>query len=205
MPDEDPVPALVSRAAAGDESAWGEIVDRYAPLLWSICRQYRLSRPDTDDVAQGVWLRLLEHLPRLHTPAALPGWLATTTRRECLHAQRRAHGQQAHERPLMVEAVPDNRADEPGEGLLRAERRAALRAAFEQLSERCRELLGMLMQDPPPPYTRISADLGMPIGSIGPNRARCLDALRRTPALTALMAADRESEEGVPHGQPVDR
>lgn len=191
MPDQDPVAGLVSRAAAGDDRAWGEIVERYAPLLWSICRQYRLSRQDTDDVAQGVWLRLLEHLPTLHTPAALPGWLATTTRRECLHLQRRARGREVHERPLIVAAIADPAAGEPDDQLVRAERHDAMRAAFGQLSQRCQELLGLLMRDPPPPYSWISEQLGIPVGSIGPNRARCLDALRRAPAVASLMAADR--------------
>ena len=84
-PDDDPsVAALVTRATAGDPVAWDEIVERYAPLVWSICRRFQLSARDAEDVAQSVWLLLIEHLGRLRDPAALPGWLATTTRRECL-------------------------------------------------------------------------------------------------------------------------
>jgi RNA polymerase sigma factor (sigma-70 family) len=194
------VPVLVARAADGDEQAWGALVDRYAPLVWSICRRYGLSRADADDVAQGVWLRLLESLPALRTPEALPGWLATTTRRDCLRVAQALQGRAVRERSMGVEA-PDDR---PGveadveQDLLRAERRDALRAAYAALGERCRRLLGLLLLDPPPPYAQISAELDIPIGSIGPTRARCIEALRRYPSIAALMAAgsSRASREG---------
>ena len=83
MRDDSPVTALVARARDGDKRAWDAIVDRYAPLIWSICRRYRLDRPDADDVGQSVWLRLVDQLAFIRDPEALPGWLATTTRREC--------------------------------------------------------------------------------------------------------------------------
>ena len=80
----DPVvTGLVTRARNGDRQAWDELVDRYAPLVWSICRWHRLEAADAQDAAQTVWLTLVEHLDSLRDPAALPGWLATTTRREC--------------------------------------------------------------------------------------------------------------------------
>ena len=84
--------ALVARAVSGVETrtAWDEIVDRYAPLVWSICLRHQLSRQDTDDVGQSVWLLLVEQIGSLREPAALPGWLATTTRRECLRVLRAA-------------------------------------------------------------------------------------------------------------------
>ena len=75
MRDDPTVTALVTRAAEGDQSAWDEIIERYAPLVWSICRRYRLDRADTDDVARNVWLRLVEQLSALREPAALRGWL----------------------------------------------------------------------------------------------------------------------------------
>ena len=88
MRDDPTVIALVARATEGEQTAWDEIVERFAPLVWSICRRFRLSEADTYDVGQNVWLRLVEYLPSLREPAALPGWLATTTRRECLRVQR---------------------------------------------------------------------------------------------------------------------
>ncbi len=72
---------LVTRARNGDQQAWDALVERYAPLIWSICRRHRLAGADADDVGQGVWLQLAEQLDRVRDPAALPGWLATTTRR----------------------------------------------------------------------------------------------------------------------------
>src|SRR3984885_1730711 len=82
--DDPSVIALVAHAVQGDPVAWNEIVERYAPLVWSICGRFQLSGRDREDVAQNVWLLLVEQLAKLREPAALPGWLATTTRRECL-------------------------------------------------------------------------------------------------------------------------
>src|ERR1700744_4225321 len=88
MRDDPAVIALVTQARDGDQRAWNEIVDRYAPLVWAICRRYQLSRTDTDDVAQTVWLLLVEQLGRLRQPAALPGWVAPPTPREGLRVLR---------------------------------------------------------------------------------------------------------------------
>jgi RNA polymerase sigma factor (sigma-70 family) len=179
-PDDDLSSAtLVTRAAAGDAGAWEEIVDRYAPLVWSICRRFQLSGPETEDVAQNVWLLLVEHCGRLRDPAALPGWLATTTHRECLRALK---GTQKSERPgTKLDETLQFASDTPiEEEILAAERNAAWRAAFAELPPRCRQLLAMLMADPPCPYAEISAALNIPVGSIGPQRARCLQRLRRS-------------------------
>jgi RNA polymerase sigma factor (sigma-70 family) len=198
------LPALIERAIAGDERAWAAIVDRFAPLLWSICRRFGFSAHEVDDVAQAVWLRLLDHLSTLRTPEALPGWLATTTRRECLRYAQAASGRLARQAPL-TEALSNSAPDEADEVLLQAERRDALRAAFGVLGERCRHLLVLLLRDPPPPYSEISAELGVPVGSIGPTRARCLDNLRRAPELAALINADIEPSEEARHVDPVER
>jgi hypothetical protein len=74
---------LVTRARKGDKPAWDALVERYASLIWSICRRYELRGADAEDVGQSVWLHLVDHLDRVRDPAALPGWLATTARREC--------------------------------------------------------------------------------------------------------------------------
>src|SRR5215471_10837929 len=81
--DDQSVTDLVTGARGGDKQAWDALVERYAPLIWSICRQYRLGRADAEDVAQSVWLRLVDQLGKIREPAALPGWLVTTARREC--------------------------------------------------------------------------------------------------------------------------
>ena len=90
----DDLTALVTRARNGDKQAWDELVDQYAPLIWSICRRYRLGRADAEDVCQSVWLRLADRLGSLRDPAALPGWLATTTQRECGRVLRAARKQE---------------------------------------------------------------------------------------------------------------
>ncbi len=185
MRDDPSVVALVERAAEGDQDAWDEIVDRYAPLVWSICARYRLSNHDREDVGQNVWLLLVEQLGKLREPAALPGWLATTTARECLRvvtASRKSQrlGTQLDE---AAQFKDDTVIDEE---MLMAERNAALRAAFAELPPRCQRLLGMLLSDPPHSYAEISAALDIPVGSIGPQRARCLERLRRSSTLMAL-------------------
>ncbi len=188
MRDDRTVVALVARVSAGDQSAWDELVERYSPLVWSICVRYRLSRPDVDDVGQSVWLLLVEQVGKLREPAALPGWLATTTRRECmrvLNATRRNDGAGL---PPEDQLPEDPDAAEIDKAILDAERNAALRAAFAELPNSCREILSMLITDPPHNYADISAKLGVAVGSIGPTRARCLDRLRRSPHLTALLA-----------------
>jgi RNA polymerase sigma factor (sigma-70 family) len=193
--DDPSVVALVARARDGDQSAWDELVERYAPLVWSICRRHRLHGPEADDVGQSVWLRLVEQLGALREPAALPGWLATTTRRECLRVTRVVGRRETVERPLDVEPTTDGDAVIEQE-LINAERRAALRLAFAQLPLACRRLLTLLMHEPPLPYAEISTRLGTPVGSIGPSRARCLARLRRSPALAVLRDPETEGAGG---------
>ncbi len=180
---------LVDRAKGGDSEAWDELVERYAPLLWSVCRKHRLGRADADNVVQSVWLRLVDQLDRLRDPAALPGWLATTTRRECLRVLYMSHGPHAAMYARDVETLPDERAGVAEQDLLTAERQAALRAAFAQLPPSGQELISLLIADPPLPYADISAKLGIPVGSIGPNRSRYLSKMRRHPAIAALINA----------------
>jgi len=191
MRDGPPITDLVTRARNGDKHAWDEIVERYAPLIWSICRQYRLDDADAEDVAQMVWLHLVDHLDDLRDPAAMPGWLATTTRRQCIRTRRLAARLPQATGPLID---PDNMADTDvvlaEQELLVAERHAALRQAVSDLPRGCRELITLLTADPPLSYAEISARLGIPVGSIGPSRSRCLDRLRRHPAIAVLMDDD---------------
>jgi RNA polymerase sigma factor (sigma-70 family) len=181
---------LVTRARNRDKQAWDELVERYAPLIWSICRRHHLGGADADDVGQNVWLRLVNHLQTLRDPAALPGWLATTTRRECGRALRTAQGSHAAGYMPEVESIPDEQAETADQELLAAERHAALRQAFDDLPLFSQQLVALLAQDPPVPYAEISARLGIPVGSIGPSRSRSLDKLRRHPAIAALIDAE---------------
>jgi RNA polymerase sigma factor (sigma-70 family) len=206
MRDDPAVIRMVVGAREGDKGAWDELVERYAPLVWTISRRYGLSTADIDDVGQSVWLLLVEHLPGLREPAALPGWIATTTQRECLRLLRIGKRSEPADPAEIISATPHDVVSVDDE-LLRHERRDAVRTAFTQLSPRCRLLLSMLVQDPPAAYREISDKLHMPVGSIGPNRARCLDRLRQAPALAALIGSRNErlieSDGGEQHGRPV--
>ena len=181
---------LVTRARNGEKQAWDQLVDRYAPLMWSICRRYRLDRADAEDVGQSVWMRLVGQLGSIRDPAALPGWLATTTRRECGRVVRAAQNQETSGHP---QEIPDTTTGAAESELLRAERHAALREAFTHLPPGSRQLIAILIQDPPVPYAEISAKLGIPVGSIGPMRGRCLDKLRRDPAIATLINAETQN------------
>jgi len=183
--DYSVVADLVAGARNGDSQAWDALVERYAPLIWSICRRYGISGPAAEDVAQHVWLHLVESLNNLRDPAALPGWISTTTRRECCRI-RRVQGPVADDTQVL-ENLPDGHAKTVEHELLMAERHATLREAFARLPLPFQRLLALLVADPPVPYAEISSRLGIPVGSIGPNRSRSLDRLRRDPAIVRLI------------------
>lgn len=190
MSDDEaaPVPLLVAAAVAGQASAWHELVARYTPLVLSVVRRHRLQDGDAEDVVQTVWLRLVEHLGELREPAALPGWIATTARNECLRVIRARRVMPSsdplgHRAAAGAEVVAET-VDSP---LLDHERHEALLAAVAELPDRQRALLLVLIEDPPVPYEEVSARLGIPVGSIGPTRARALARLRDHPAVSALL------------------
>ena len=187
---------LVTRAGKGDKQAWDALVERYTPLIWSICRGHRLSGADADDVGQRVWLQLVSELDKVRDPAALSGWLATTTYRECGTISRATRRSQALGRVLDAERIPDQQAGAIEQELLAAERHAALHEAFTRLPPCCQRLIAVLIEDPPVPYAQISARLGLPVGSIGPSRSRCLEKLRHDPAVAALINAEAGSPAG---------
>ncbi len=201
MRDDPSVAALVARVGDGDQEAWNEIVERYSPLVWSICLRYQLNREDIDDVNQNVWLLLVEHIGSLREAAALPGWLATTTKHEALRvlqaARRRDHAGLPPEDQMPLDPTDTTVEQE----LIIAERNAALRLAFAELPRRCHELLSLLMCDPPPAYAHISATLGIPVGSIGPTRSRCLDRLRRSPHLAGVLGDGARDIEVIEAGR----
>src|SRR3954451_7021625 len=189
-PHMSEVADLVQAAAEGDQVAWDELVDRFNGLVWSVARAHRLSTVDASDVVQTTWLRLVEHLGRLQEPERVGAWLATTARRECLRTLRHSA------RQLPTEEVPETVAEaQVDSALLLEERDRALWQAFGGLSERCQTLLRILVSDPPPSYEDIGAALDMPIGSIGPTRARCLERLRGLAEGEGVSATDRREHE----------
>ena len=188
---------LLRRAAARDQTAWDELVDRYTSLLWSVGRAHRLHDSDAADVVQTTWLRLVENLDRIEDAERLPGWLATTARRECLRVLRRSGREQLARVEDVAGDVVDEQAEPLDARLLADERDAALWACFQQLPERCRTLLRVLTATPPPAYAEVAEALDMPIGSIGPTRGRCLQRLQALVRGTLLEAGPRESGGGV--------
>jgi RNA polymerase sigma factor (sigma-70 family) len=176
----DDLTQLVSKAVGGDQAAWHQIVDRFGSRVWSICRHYRLSHADASEVFQQTWLRVLENLESLRDPARLGAWIGTTCRHEALASLRRAKRYQLVGDSGLLDWAADPR-EELDLPLLVADRDAELWRAFERLSLRCQEVLRVLVAEPDdgrPSYELASAALGIPIGSLGPTRARCLARLR---------------------------
>jgi RNA polymerase sigma factor (sigma-70 family) len=183
-----PVEELVAAALAGDVQCWNRLVQRYTPLLLSVVRRFRLDGSDAEDVVQTVWLRLVEQLGRIREAQALPGWIVTTARHECLHVLDGRRRVAATD--LADQGWPDGSGDAPVDThLLTAERHEALLAALAELPERQRALLVLLLHDPPISSAEISRRLGIPVGSIGPTRARALERIRSSPTVQALIRA----------------
>jgi DNA-directed RNA polymerase specialized sigma24 family protein len=159
--DDPVVTGLVTRARNGDRQTWDALVDRYAALIWPICRSHRLEAADAQNAAQNVWLPLMDHLDSLRDPAALPGWLATTTRHECGRIARGAAtlrrracaGRRDHSRP----SRPGGRA-----GPARSRPARGLREAFGQLPLGYQQLLALHIEAPALSHAEISARLGIP-------------------------------------------
>jgi RNA polymerase sigma factor (sigma-70 family) len=144
-----------------------------------------LSDADAADVVQTTWLRLVEHLGRIHEPDRVGAWLATTARRESLRVI--AAGGRVSPTDQLAD-VPDAQSG-PAETAVRNDRDAVLWKAFAALGERCRVLLRLLASEPPASYDEIAATLDMPVGSIGPTRGRCLARLRTELELRGITGA----------------
>jgi RNA polymerase sigma factor (sigma-70 family) len=157
-------------------------VRRYSPLVLAVARAYRLRDKDAEDINQIVWLRLIEHLGRIREPGAVPKWINTTAR----HEAQRVAGNLRRVVPMDPLAEPASARPDQAEvdaDLLRAEQHQALRDGLAELPGSQRQILLLLAADPPLSYRQISHRLGIPVGSIGPLRARYLQRLRVTSAL----------------------
>ena len=177
---------LVRQAAQGDERAWRELVDRNHSLVWGVCRAYTSSLADAEDVMQATWLLLAENLERLRNPEAVAAWLVTTARRESIRLgkarQRRTRrDRRCGLRPAIL-GTPRSR-------VFRSMRNHRLWQSFSQLSERCQQLLRVPSVAPEATYAQVSEALGIPRGSIGPKRGRCLAELRKR-----MLAAEASGE-----------
>ncbi len=175
--DAPDVASLVRRAAEGDRHAWEGLVDQYSRLIWSITVDFKLIESDAADVVQTTWLRLLQHIDRIEYPDRVGSWLAATARNECLRSlAARKRVVLGHDDVELDNAVAHG--PEIDERLLADERDQVVRDALSRLPRRWQRLLEMLMADPPASYAEISDQLGVPVGSIGPTRGRCLAQLR---------------------------
>lgn len=191
---------LVTGAREGDQGSWSELVQRHQPIIDAVGRRYRLSHEDAADVSQTVWLQLTSHLDSIREPRALPGWIKVTAEREAyrlIRVGRRTtslepianfyEGQAGPTELRFSSTVEDVDAD-----LLRSEEQVAIREGLATLKPNQRELLLMLVAEPAVPYAQISSTLGLPVGSIGPTRARCLRKLGTAPSVRALLSTSDE-------------
>ena len=182
----------VRAAAGGDPEAWALLVERFSGLVWASVRGYGLSRADAADVSQTTWLRLAENLARIRQPEQVGLWLATTARNEALRTVRRTQRNVPVD-PAVELALPVEGRD-PDARLLDDERDVVLWRAFASLPDGCKALLRLLIGDPAPSYAEVASILDIPVGSIGPTRARCLDRLRRRSEVGALGAPRRDDD-----------
>jgi RNA polymerase sigma factor (sigma-70 family) len=176
--DQTLVTSLVAGATRGDQDCWDALVDRFASTVWAIARGHRLSHADAADVFQTTWLRLLEHLDQIQKPERVGAWLATTARRECLRVLRMGGRQVPNGADFDILADPDT-SRSPDSDLVAIERQEVVNRLVDQLPLRSQLLLRMLSVDSPLSYIEIGEALAMPVGSIGPTRARALEQLRR--------------------------
>ena len=175
---------LVERVRTGDQEAWGHLIRRYGGKVWTVARSQGLDRERASDVVQTVWLNLLHGVDHVREPAAISAWLTTVARREAIRVDR-----------LSKRTVPvdDERFErEPAattdldDGAISRHDGAIVRSAIDRLGGRCRELLRLLYSTDELSYQEIGVMLDMPIGSIGPTRARCLERLRTIAAAEGL-------------------
>jgi RNA polymerase sigma factor (sigma-70 family) len=193
--DNEELTQVVAAAGRGEHAAWKTLVARYQPMMRGIARVYRLNNADVEDVCQTVWLQLFKNIDAIVEPRAIAGWLATTTKNAALGVRKGCNKVISVDAALLEDRTDQSWSSveggretaEPDEHLVQAEQRAAVRASLAALSNRQLSLLGLLAADPPLPYVEISQRLGVPIGSIGPTRARSIQRLRQESAIRALV------------------
>ncbi|MGC4047170.1 MAG: sigma-70 family RNA polymerase sigma factor [Armatimonas sp.] len=164
---------LVTACLHGEEAAWNALIERYAPLIWGILHRCGIPSPDAEDLFQNVCIKLYTQLYTLQKIERLAGWLAAITRQEAAGWARRRQAL-----PDVPETLPDNRPS-PEEAAITEERLFLLRNALAALPEPCHGLLTRLYSENPSSYADLSEELDIPLGSIGPRRARCLERLRK--------------------------
>jgi RNA polymerase sigma factor (sigma-70 family) len=175
VPDTVSTTELLHTAVGGDPGAWEKIVMRYEPAVAATITTYRLQEADARDATQRTWLRMLENHQQIREPEALGGWLKTTARRECL----RILAEQRRVDPLSERAEYPDAGVDVEQTVVAADQARHLRDLLTMLPARSFALISLLFQEDPPGYAQLSATTGIPVGSIGPTRARALRRLRR--------------------------
>jgi RNA polymerase sigma factor (sigma-70 family) len=168
---------LVAAAAAGDQPSWDALVERFEPALIRMARSHGLSRHEAEDAVQETWMRLLRRIETVREPRALSGWLRTTVRHESLRVRERVQRESPTADELWAD-VADTTSVEAQVGLDAAECGVAVARALDALPARHRKLMRALFTETEPSYEEIASRLGIPVGSIGPIRRRCLARLR---------------------------
>lgn len=175
---------LLRSAACGDERAWTEIVGRYRGLVSAVVRSYRLQDADAHDAEQRTWLRLVEHRNAVRDPQRLGGWLATTASRECLRILRESRAVVTDE----LDAMPDlDRTVE--DQVVDADTVSRIWTIVAALPPRGRAIMMELFAEEQRPYAEVARATGIPIGSLGPSRARLIDRVRRSFDTGAVLGA----------------
>ena len=201
---DDGLGSLVAGALDGHAAAWNALVARLQRVVWKAVNMMTTDPDVRDDAFAATWLRLAERLDTVREPEKLPGWLATTATNEVRQIiRRRGHGEVSLTAAWGsaddgASDLGDRLVGDEGEhaaGVVRAEERANVRAAFARLDDGCREIITVLvLSDPPLPYDEASEVLGRPVGSLGPTRGRCLEKLKR------LLVPDTTPEDPTPEG-----
>ena len=161
----------------GDPGAMDDLVTLLSPVLWQVVRACGLDRDAAEDVVQTTWLALVRSRDSISEPRAVSGWLCTAARREAWRVARQGSRQTPSADEVLDRHLPDEPA--PEQQVVLDDENARLWECLRQLPERCQRLLRIVAAGPRPDYTEIASTLGMPVGSIGPTRSRCLDKLRR--------------------------
>ena len=168
--------SLFQRWRAGESDALDDLVRLLSPMLWQVVRASGLDRTTAEDIVQTTWLTLVRSGESISEPRAVAGWLCTSARREAWRVAKQSTRQQPVEDESIARRLPDEPA--PESQVVLDDDNSRLWACLSRLNERCQRLLRIVAAEARPDYTAIATELGMPVGSIGPTRGRCLEKLR---------------------------
>jgi RNA polymerase sigma factor (sigma-70 family) len=169
--------AAFTRWRDGDAEGLNDLVRVLSPVLWQVVRATGLDRERAEDVVQTTWISLVDHADSITSPQGIAAWLCTSARREAWRAGRLAGRERPVEDQTLAYGLPN--ADSPEQQVVLDDEAALLWECLDKLPERCQKLLRIVAAGPRPNYTDVASTLGMPVGSIGPTRGRCLDKLRQ--------------------------